>query len=194
MRIPRLGTSKFVSNWLLVTLVASIVAMLDRGAISQWTALAPERVWRGEIWRVVTWAVIETGPLQLVFTLAAIYKFGGELAPRWGDRRLQRFMTEIVFAAAVVTVMCSLVSQGAWYMHRFGGWAVTDAIIIAWARQYPTSTVRFYGFLDLNGQKIVWFTVGITTIVAIAYGPFVMMPELVAAYGAALYPRVLLER
>src|SRR6201995_4319962 len=84
--LPRLGSSKLVSVWIWVTLLASIVAIVDGGWIAGWAALAPARIWRGEVWRLVTWGGVERGPLQLVVTCASIYKFGGELAPRWGGR------------------------------------------------------------------------------------------------------------
>src|SRR5450432_2596838 len=98
---PRLGSSKFVRTWMLVTLAASIVAALDGGWLASWTALAPSRIFRGEVWRLATWPLIEHGPLSIVLTCAAIYKFGGDLAVRWGERRLRRFIGEIVIGAAV---------------------------------------------------------------------------------------------
>ena len=187
--LPRLGTSKLVTQWLAVTLVASLIAMLDGGWLVRWTALEPDRVWHGQVWRLVTWPLVELGPIGLVMTLASIYKFGGELAPRWGDRRLRRFMLQIVIAGGVIASLGALVSDHAWNMVRTGGWAVSDALVIAWARQYPTSSLRFYGFLELNGQKLVIFVAGVTCLIAISTSPFVWAPELVACLGAALYPR-----
>jgi len=194
VRLPRIGQSKLVSTWILITLVASLVAWFDNGFLVEWTALAPERIWHGQVWRIVTWPLIERTPISLILTCAAIYKFGGELAPRWGDRRLRRFMLEIVIAGGVVSALGALVSPTAWSMFHNGGWAVSDALVIAWARQYPNDSIRIYGFLELRGQQLVWFTVGVTTLIAIATSPFVYAPELVAAWGAAFYPRGLLER
>jgi hypothetical protein len=191
---PRIGSSQFVSTWILVMLGASIFSMLGGGWLASWVALEPSEVWHGQLWRLVTWALVEAGPYGLVITVASIYKFGGELAPRWGDRRLRRFIFHIVLAAGVVTVLGAVVSDRAWYMSRCGGMAVGDALCIAWARQYPTAQLRVYGLIVLSGTNLIWATAGLTILMAIAYGPFVMAPELVACLGAAYYPRAWLTR
>src|SRR5688572_3986505 len=99
--IPRIGSSKLVSTWLVITLCASIVAMADGGWLASWTALSPKQIWQGQVWRLVTWVFVERDPYTLVFTCACIYKFGGELQPRWGDRRMRRFMLQLVLVASV---------------------------------------------------------------------------------------------
>lgn len=192
--LPRLGSSKLVSNWILLTLGASVVAMLDGGWLFRWTALAPDRIWHGEIWRLVTWPLIQLGPLGLVLTCASIYKFGGELAPRWGDRRLRRFAIQIILAGGVAAALCGVLSDDAWHSYRAGGWAISDALVIAWARQYPRSTIQLYGLLELNGRQLVGVTIGVTLLYAIATSPLVMAPELVACLCAAYYPRAWLTR
>src|SRR5260221_14236439 len=88
--LPRLGTSKFVTRWIVVTLVASIVAALDGGWLAGWAALAPSRVWHGEVWRLATWPLPEPGPVSPGGTCLATYKFGGGLAGAWGDHRPRR--------------------------------------------------------------------------------------------------------
>jgi len=145
------------------------------------------------VWRLATWPLIEQGPLSLVLTLVAIYKFGGELAWRWGDRRLRRFIVEIVLAAAVVTCVIAALA-GATYFHRVGGWAIGEALVIGWARQFPERTLVLYGFVKLNGPRLVWFVLAIAILYAIYIGPIAMMPELAACAIAAAYPSGLLRQ
>ena len=192
--LPRIGSSKLVSTWILITLGASIVSMLDGGWLASWTSLAPREIWRGQLWRLVTWSIVELGPYGLVMTLVSIYKFGGELAPRWGDHRLRRFGLHLVIAAGVITAIGALVSSRAWHMSRCGGWALGEALVIAWARQYPTAQLRLWSVLVLSGKQLVWVTAGFAILLAIANGPFVMAPELVCCLGAAYYPRAWLSR
>jgi membrane associated rhomboid family serine protease len=187
--LPRIGSSKFISTWLLVTAAASIVSMVDGGWLRGWMAFAPERIWHGQVWRLVTWVLIEGGPWNLAFTCACIYKFGGELAPRWGDRRLRRFVLQIVVGASAIASILALLSELSWHLHRCGGVLVSDALIIAWARQYPNDVIRMFGFIELGGQRLVAFTVGVTVLIALASNPFMMAAELVACIAAATYPR-----
>ena len=193
--LPRIGSSKLVSNWILLTLAASIIALLDGGWLADLVGLQPERVFHGHVWRIVTWALVAGGPMGIIATCLSIYKFGGELAPRWGERRLRLFILQVILAAGIVTTLGALISDHAWNMSRTGGWAISDALVIAWARQYPTSTlVLYHGLLELRGQQVVWFTAGVTILIAVATSPFVMMPELVACLLAAYYPRSWLAR
>jgi membrane associated rhomboid family serine protease len=191
---PRLGASKLVSTWIWVTLAASIVAAVDGGWLAGWVAFAPSRIWRGEVWRLATWVFVEPGVLGLVLTCASIYKFGGELAPRWGDRRLRRYLIEVIGGAAVATALLGWISDDAWYMRRLGGWAVGDALVIAWARQYPESVLVLYGLLRLHGRNLIAITIGITCLFAIFRGPFQMAPELFACAAAYWYPSARLAR
>lgn len=192
--LPRLGSSKLVSRWIWATLAVSIVAAVDGGWLAGWTALAPSRIWHGEVWRLATWVFVEAGPLALVLTCASIYKLGGDLAVRWGDRRLRRFAIEVLGGAAVVTALLALVSRRVWHMHHLGGWAVDDALVIAWARQYQDRTLVLYGLLRLRGRDLITVTIGITAVFAVYFGPFAMAPEMLVCAGAFWYPRERLAR
>ncbi|HET9988584.1 MAG TPA: rhomboid family intramembrane serine protease [Kofleriaceae bacterium] len=186
-------SQRFVRHWIALTLVASVAAALDGGWIARWAALAPARIWHGEVWRLVTWPLVETGVMPLVFTCAAIYKFGGELAERWGDPRLFRFVRHIVLSAAVVTCIVGVI-PGLGYVHRLGGWAITDALVIAWARQFSDRTLSLYGLVSFRGKDLVNLTIAIAVLFAIFHGPVATTPELVACAAATLYPRSWLQR
>lgn len=191
--LPRLGTSKLVTRWLILTLAASLVAAVDRGWTSSWAALIPAKILRGELWRLVSWCFVEMGPTSLVITLLSIYKFGTELVAPWGDRRLLRFMLEVVLTASAVTCLVAAVA-GRTYVARCGGWAATDALVIAWARQFPDRGLTLYHLVTLRGRNLVAIIVGIAVIGAIYYGPIAAAPELVACLAAAAYPRSRLRR
>ncbi len=189
---PRLGASKLVDRWIVITLAASIVAALDGGWLARWAALIPSEIWRGQVWRLVTWPLIEVGPMAIVTTCLVIYKFGGELSTLWGDRRLLRFMVQIVVVASVVTLLLATVTGQ--YVFRLGGWAIDDALVIAWARQYPTRGIQLYGLVTLSGRQLIGITIGITVLYAVYVGPVAVAPELVACAAAYFYPTSLLRR
>jgi membrane associated rhomboid family serine protease len=188
----RLAASGFVTRWIAATLALSIVAALDGGWLAGWASLVPSKVWHGQIWRLVTWPLVESGPTSLVLACAAIYKLGGDLAARWGDRRLRRFVLEVLGAAGIATCILTAVSSGR--VDRLGGWAAVDTLVIAWARQFPERTLVVYGMLRLGGRELVAITVAVAILYAIYFGPMTMAPELAAVLAAAAYPRGLLRR
>lgn len=182
-----------MTRWIAVTIVASIIAAVDGGWLASWTALCPDRIWHGQVWRLVTWPFIEVGPWSLIVTCVIIYKLGGELAVRWGDRRLRRFMLEIVIGAAAVTCVVDALART--HLQRFGGWVIDDVLVIAWARQFPSAGLRlYYGLLTLRGRELVAITVATAVLFAIYLGPVYMAPELAACAAAALYPTGWLRR
>lgn len=190
---PRLGSSRLVTQWMLVTIVASIIAALGGGLVVPWVALIPSRVLHGEIWRLVTWPFVEPGPMGLIGTVLAIYKFGSELAIRLGDRRLRLFMSHVLLAATGATcVLTWLAGQGD--VAHLGGWAVADALVIAWARQFPDAGLTLYGLVTLNGRRLIQFTLATNVVFAIYFGPLSVAPELAACAAAWAYPRSWLRR
>ena len=191
---PRSSTNKLIGRAIALVLAASIIDALDGGWLVGWTALVPARIWQGEIWRLVTWPLIAGGPVSLIFTCAAIYKFGGELAPRWGERRLRRFVIEILGSTAVATALLALISAEVWHRRYFGGWAACDVLTIAWARQYPDSELVLYGLVRLNGRNLIAVVIAITCAYAIFAGPLAMAPELLACAAAYGYPGTWLAR
>jgi membrane associated rhomboid family serine protease len=194
MRLGALGASKLVSRWIALTIAASIVAAVDGGFLDTWASLAPARIWRGELWRLVTWSFVVGGAYCLIVTCVAIYYFGGQLATRWGDRRLRRFMIDVLGGAALATTLFALISGDAWRMCRGGGWAVSDALVIAWARQFPDADVVLYGLLRLRGRDLIMVTVGITVVYALFSGLSTWVPELAVCAGAYWYPAKRLAR
>lgn len=192
-RLPRLGSSQLISQWLLVTIGLSIVAQLDGGWLANKLSLIPSRILLGEVWRLVTWPLIELAPVALIVTCVVIFRFGSELAGTWGDARLQRYALHVVVGAAVVTVVLSVLFDSA-RMVRLGGWAITDALVIAWARQFSTRPLTLYGTLTLAGRKLIQFTIGTAIVFAIYFGPIAMAPELAACAIAAMYPQGWLRR
>ncbi|HEX3760106.1 MAG TPA: hypothetical protein VHW23_15425 [Kofleriaceae bacterium] len=191
--LPRLGSSKLISTWIWITIAASIAGVLSH-TVAGWLALAPAQIWRGEVWRLVTWVFVEPGPLALILTCASVYRFGGELAPRWGEHRLRRFLIEILGGTAVATTLLALVSADVWRAHYLGGWAVGDVLVIAWARQYPDAVLPLYGLVQLSGRNLISVVLAITCVYALFVGPLAMVPELLACAAAYSYPGAWLAR
>jgi membrane associated rhomboid family serine protease len=172
-----------------LTVVTSLLAAIDNrrgGELYELLALAPARVWQGEVWRLVTWTFVEDGPITLVFSCIALYWFGGDLVAAWGQRRFLRFVVAIVLVASVGTSLVGLVSPAAWAYHHIGGWALGDALVIAWALQFPEARLRIYQVLEVGGPILAYGTFAVTVLCVVYYGVAPFLPELLAG-GAALY-------
>lgn len=177
IRLPRLGASPLVSQWLVAMLLCSVASWFDGGWIESRFALIPSRVWLGDVWRLGTWIFIEPAPLLLVLSCLAIFKLGTDLSGEWRDAGLQRICVRVVLGAGVATTLIATFVDDS-RMVRVAGWAVVDLLVILWARYFAARA----------DKRIIPATVGVTVVFAVVLGPLRMMPELAACAIAALYP------
>lgn len=183
--------SPMIGALIVVTLLTSIAAALDArdgGSLYRTLALVPARVWSGEVWRLVTWTLVESNPWALLSGCVALYWFGGDLEEVWGPRKLGAFLAAIVLLAAVgTTVIAGLLPPVARFAH-LGGWALTDALVVTWALQFPDQPIRVYGILEIRGPQLAYGVVGFTVLCAIFYGIGAFLPELIAGFAALSFP------
>jgi hypothetical protein len=190
-----------LAGWILLLLAVSIATAIDLrtgGDLYLRLALVPARIGRGELWRLVTWSFVELDPKALVFTCVTIFWFGGELLAGWGARRFVRVFAAIGVATAIATSLLAIV-LGATYHAWIGGWALGDALVIAWGLTYPERSVRVYSVLVLDGETLAHFTFAFTILCALFYGVVAMLPMLLAgaaafAYGGGSLPRWLRKK
>lgn len=168
-------------------LLAATFALSLGGALTEGfgaLALVPARVWRGEVWRLVTWVFALPSPETLVATAVGLYWFGGELAERWREPGLRRFVGAIVGVTSVGTLTLTALAPAAQHLPYLGGWALGDALLIAWALEFPDRRLRVYAVLSIGGPPLAYGVAGLTALAAVYFGPLVMLPELLAAMTA----------
>jgi membrane associated rhomboid family serine protease len=86
------------------TLAMSLIAAIDRrtgGELYHHLALLPEAIWRGQIWRLVTWPFIQGSPLSLIFACVTLHVFGSDLLRAWGPGRYVRYVAGVVLMAGI---------------------------------------------------------------------------------------------
>lgn len=143
-------------------------------------ALEPARVLSGEVWRLLSWVLLEPRPLSLVFACLLLYWFGGDLAELWGSRRLVRLYFGVALATAIGTCLVALLDADVLGQAYVGTMPLVEALTVAWGLSFPHRTVRIYFVLPIRGYVIAWGTVALTVILAIYSGWQHEMPSLLA--------------
>jgi membrane associated rhomboid family serine protease len=178
--------------WLIaaVIVMSAFGSLLGRMGIPllRESLLYPERVWGGELWRLVTWAPIELSPLGLIFGCLLLYFIGPDLLRRWGTRRF--FIN--FFAGAAVTG--AIVCMGSWLLWAslgpipyMGLWPMQEAMIIAWAALFPDRQILLFFALPTAGRNLIGMTIAITVVMAALGGFPYYVPHFVAEAVALLY-------
>jgi membrane associated rhomboid family serine protease len=171
--------------------VASLLGALGHGyGLVDAAALVPAYVWRGQVWRLVTWVFFETDPLSLLFGGLTLYWFGRDLCFAWGARRFLATFFGIAVGAAVVTC---LLGQFVWPTLLGAGWTgswpVISALIVAWAMIFPERQILFMMALPISGRALLWLTLGGTLLYAIFGRLFLYVPHLTAQLLMIAYAR-----
>jgi membrane associated rhomboid family serine protease len=173
---------------ILVTVVTSLVGAFGsrHGAgLFELAALAPAKVWRGEVWRLVTWAFVETSPIGLLFSCLLLYWFGRDLVEVWGSARFVRVYLTLAITAAVGACLVARVDGDVMRASYRGSWPLAAALTVAWGLYHPDRQIRLFLILPIRGYVLAWLTVAMVVAYAIYEGWKSHVPSLVAI-GAML--------
>lgn len=126
-----------------------------------WAALLPSAL-RGEVWRVVTYPLVQEEPLGLIFGGMVLYFFGPQLAYDWGERRfLWNSLIVTVGAAALTLLLAGALGVNFGYL---GLWALVDGLVLMWALRYPEQQILLFFVVPVTGRLLALVTVGINAL------------------------------
>ncbi|HEX4451745.1 MAG TPA: DUF1751 domain-containing protein [Kofleriaceae bacterium] len=181
--------NKLVGGWIVATVALSIVASVDGGHLASSLALAPPKIWHGELWRLVTWPFVERSISSALIKAYVIYQFAGALVAAWPARKLASFVATVAVLSALATCVIALVVPSVGELERLGGWTVTALLLIATSRQSPDrELVWFGGPFRLKGKHGVLLALALTLLLVVLVGPVHVLPELCACGFAIVVP------
>jgi membrane associated rhomboid family serine protease len=157
-----------VGMLLAIMLVASVGGSVEP-RIMEAAALAPVYVFRGEIWRVVTWPFVQGDVFALLFVGFMLWTLGQQLSYAWSERRFVTRFLGYTLGAGVGTTLLALVLDSASAPH-IGAWPVVNALIVAWALLFPDRQVNIWGVLPVTGRTLALLVLGGTVLAIVMVG------------------------
>ena len=125
----------------LLLVAAGYLLTLAAPAAAFFLVLAPEAVLAGQVWRLLTYAVVNASIGAVLVDLLLVWQIGSEMEPRWGSRRFGAFLAASALLAGALGL---LVGGGA-------GLAPTVlALIFAWMLEGPSQSLLFYGVFPMT--------------------------------------------
>jgi membrane associated rhomboid family serine protease len=185
--------------WLIaaVLFMSAFGSLLERLRVPIITlsVLDVDAVWGGQLWRLLTWALLQLDALGLIFGCLMLYFIGPDLLHRWGTRR---FFLNFFGGAAVVGAATCVIGRYAWApvatIPHFGLWPMNEAMIIAWAVLFRDRQILMYFALPVSGRNLIALTIAITVVMAALSGFPLFVPHFVAELAALLYMDVIPTR
>lgn len=182
--------------WLiaLVVVMSAFGSLLERTGmpVLSYSVLLVDRVWAGEVWRLVTWAPLELNPLGLIFGCLLLYFIGPDLLRRWGT---VRFFSIFFGGAVLVGAATCAIGRFAWtevsLVPHFGLWPMEEAFIIAWAALFRDRQILLFFALPVSGRNLIGLTIVITVVMAALGGFHRFVPHFLAELAALVYMDVI---
>jgi membrane associated rhomboid family serine protease len=175
---------------LIVTVALSLLAAFagrHEAPLFELAALVPEDVWRGQVWRLVTWPLLQPSVWGLLWAVVFLWWFGRDLAEAWGSLRFLEVFGAISAVAAIGTCLAARLDPAVMTQTYLGGYAIQCAMIVAWGLLFPDRVLRLYFILPIRGVVIAWLTVAITVLFVVYSGWERFLPELIAEGSTAAW-------
>lgn len=173
----------------LAALIATIVAASVAGALaahSGWPWLLERgllrvpAVWRGQLWRLLTFVLLETDPLSLILSGLMLFWWGGDLVVLWGGRRFVARFFGLAAASGAVTCLLGRSWPQLATMTFAGAGPMVAGLIVVWGLLFPARELRLFGMARLTGRQLVPIAVGVTMLFAVFQGFAGFVPHFAA--------------
>jgi len=142
-----------VTRWLLPAAAAGYLATVFRAPFVAYLTADPERILRGELWRLLTYPLVNVSILNLLFALLLLWSIGFELEVSWGWRRYGLFLLSSTLLAGAVGVGLSRFWPGI----GLGLTGLLTTVIVAWALLGPRLPTNLYGVLLITRSVFAIF-------------------------------------
>ena len=157
-------------------LVTTLLNLFGVGGLLSGLIFSSGQVLRGEVWRVVTYGLVNQPSLNFVIDMAMIVWFGREVERNFGRR------TFLIFYGVLYLITPLLFTLiGLWSPMSLAGESGAFAIFIAFATLYPNAPV----FFNLLAKWVALVLVGIYTLMALNNRDLVSLISLWATTGFA---------
>jgi membrane associated rhomboid family serine protease len=151
----------------------------------------------GRVWQLFTYTFLNPEPINLLLALLSLWLLSGQLERRWGTQRFLGFYFTTTAVAALITVAISLASPGLRGFAYFGVWPGVQALVAAYAINYPDQRINLYFVFPIQARYFIHISLGITLLYILLSGsvmPFVLptlglVAGIVFAKGTLAGPR-----
>lgn len=163
-------------------IVSTLMMAANSGHLLAWLTFDSADVLQGQVWRVLTYGLVNPPSLNFVIDMVMIVWFGRELEKFFGRRIFLRFYAGLYLLMPVLFTLIGL----RWPM-RLAGESGALATFIAFATLYPNVMMMF----NVLTKWVAVVLVAVYTLVALAYhdwlGLFSLWVTTAYAYGFVCY-------
>jgi len=113
-----------------------------------WLAFSPELVWKGQVWRLFTYAFMPMGILDWLISFFWLTTLVCVLGRNWRGRELWSYC---LLSTVVTSALLTLLQQPAFAIG--GNGAMILALVAAWARLYGRERIILLGIGEMSARQ-----------------------------------------
>jgi membrane associated rhomboid family serine protease len=160
-----------ISRVVLFVIVATLVGTILTVNLTAALVLVPQLVLQGQVWRLVTWPLVQPEALGLIFACLLLWYMGPDLVYAWGPGGyLLRYVTLAAATGLITCLLALLFPPLRTVPFVLGAWSMVDGFIVAWALMFPQRQIYQFFVLPTGGKNLVYFTVGANVLFALLSG------------------------
>lgn len=153
--------------------IVYVMDMLSSYTFSAVLAFIPGAIFRGQIWRLVSFIFVPEYSSNVLFfaiTLYFYYFLGTQLERLWGTARFNVFYFGGVFLSAVMGLVIGLLNGGVNCLYTTATmYYVNMSMFFSIATLYPDMTVRLFYIIPIKIKYLAWLDAAFFAVAIIQY-------------------------
>ena len=150
----------------------------------RWLMLSPALIWKGEVWRLVSYAFLPNGVVDWAVSLFWLATLVAVLGRNWSGTELWLYCLLATVAGALVVTL----GQSAAHGGVVGNGAMLFGFLAAWYRLYGRERLILLGFGEISVRQAVILVVFIEILISLfCLGWFVTLAMMCGGAASLLY-------
>lgn len=184
----RMPAIRSAAGAIAIAMIVSSVLVAIIKPLAPYTLLVPELVLQGYVWELLSYGLIETSPMGIIFGAIILWNLGGVLEMSWGRKRFLWFSFGIVLLAGISTVLLALAIPALVREAYPGGMVLTGSLWVAYGLQIGRGQTNFWG-LAITGNVLALIGAGFVFLNAAFGGISMVIPDCFALLFTYFYVR-----
>ena len=149
------GLMKYIA---IGNVVVWLMAMASNGTFVDLLTFVPERIFRGEVWRIVTFLFVpmDFSPLYFLLSVLLYYYLGSQLENIWGSGRFTVYYLGGVLLTIVAGLLTGL-SPALRSVAVVSSYYVNLTLLFAFATLYPDLQFMLFYIIPIKAKWLAWF-------------------------------------
>lgn len=141
------------------------IQFTHRSLLVEWLGLTPALVWKGQVWRVISYALLAGGILGWVINLFWFATLISILKRDWSSLSFWAYCLVAALGGALPIILLRAHSE----MPAFGAGAIVFALLVAWDRYYHRERIIILGLGEVSVRQAAVF-IGVLNAVICFFG------------------------